>query len=169
MSLPIHIVLIHPEIPQNTGAIGRLCVGLDAPLHLIRPLGFALTSAWVKRAGMDYWAHLDLHLHDNWEAFLSATHPARLHFASTRGRHSLHACRFTPGDAILFGNESRGLPTPFYQQYADQLFRIPMPGPHARSLNLANSVAVVAYEALRQLQPETAPIPATPTPTQPPT
>jgi tRNA (cytidine/uridine-2'-O-)-methyltransferase len=166
MSLPLHIVLVHPEIPQNTGAIGRLCVGLDAPLHLIRPLGFAMTSAWLKRAGLDYWAHLDLRLHDTWDAFLAATNPARFHLASTRGRHTLYACRFNPGDAIIFGNESRGLPPPFYQQYADALFCIPMPGVHARSLNLANAVAVVAYEAWRQLQPaiDTSHPAATPTP-----
>ena len=151
LSLPLHIVLVHPEIPHNTGAIGRLCVGLDCPLHLIRPLGFALTSAWVKRAGMDYWPHLDLHLHDDWQTFLEHTQPARLLLASTRGDRSLYDCHFAAGDAIVFGNESSGLPEPFYARYRESLFRIPMPGPHARSLNLANAVAVAAYEALRQL------------------
>jgi tRNA (cytidine/uridine-2'-O-)-methyltransferase len=161
MSLPLHLVLVNPEIPHNTGAIGRLCVGLDAPLHLIRPLGFALTSAWVKRAGMDYWAHLDLRLHHNWEDFLDTVRPGHLHFASTRGRQSLYACTFAPGDALVFGNESRGLPEPWYTQYAGQLFHIPMPGPHARSLNLANAAAVVAYEALRQMNASSAATPAT--------
>ena len=151
MSLPLHLVLLHPEIPHNTGAIGRLCVDLDCPLHLVRPLGFALTSAWVKRAGLDYWVHLDLRLHDNWDAFLAATRPGRLFLASTRGRHSLYDCRFAAGDALVFGNESAGLPDDFYTRYGDDLFRIPMPGPHARSLNLANAAAVAAYEALRQL------------------
>jgi tRNA (cytidine/uridine-2'-O-)-methyltransferase len=151
MPLPIHIVLVQPEIPHNTGAIGRLCVGLDCPLHLVRPLGFALTSAWVKRAGLDYWPHLDLRQHDNWEAFLRDVAPARLLFASTRGTRSLYDCRFAANDAIVFGNESSGLPEPFYTRYAADLFRIPMPGPHARSLNLANAVAVAGYEALRQL------------------
>ncbi len=151
MPLPLHIVLLRPEIPHNTGAIGRLCVDLDCPLHLIRPLGFALTSNWVKRAGMDYWTHLDLHLHDNWEAFLETVRPSRLFFASTRGNRSLYDCTFAAGDTLVFGNESSGLPEEFYPRYCDDLFRIPMPGPHARSLNLANATAVAAYEALRQM------------------
>lgn len=151
MSAPsLQLVLVHPEIPQNTGAIGRLCVGLDWPLHLIRPLGFALTSAWVKRAGMDYWPHLELHIHDSWNAFLADVRPQRLHFASTRGARTLFDCRFAAGDALVFGNESAGLPEAFYEQYRADLFRIPMPGPHSRSLNLANAAAVAAYEALRQ-------------------
>ena len=137
MQLPIRIVLLRPEIPHNT-------------LHLVRPLGFALTSAWVRRTGMDYWTHLDLHLHDNWDAFLETARPVRLFFASTRGTRSLYDCRFAAGDALVFGNESSGLPEAFYARYRDDLFRIPMPGPHARSLNLANAAAVAAYEALRQ-------------------
>jgi len=155
MGLPIQIVLLRPEIPHNTGAIGRLCVDLDCPLHLVRPLGFALTSSWVRRAGMDYWAHLDLCLHDNWEAFLQTARPARRFFASTRGCRSLYDCRFASGDALIFGNESAGLPEEFYARYRADLFRIPMPGPHARSLNLANAAAVAAYEAFRQLAGQT--------------
>ena len=151
MPFPIQIVLLRPEIPHNTGAIGRLCVDLDCPLHLIRPLGFALTSSWVKRAGMDYWTHLDLHLHDNWDAYLETVRPTRLFFASTRGSRSLYDCTFAAGDVLVFGNESSGLPEEFYARYQEDLFRIPMPGPHARSLNLANAVSVAAYEALRQL------------------
>ena len=162
MSLPIHIVLLRPEIPHNTGAIGRLCVGLDCPLHLIRPLGFALTSNWVRRSGMDYWEHLDLHLHDNWDAFLQSVHPARLFFASTRGTRSLYDCHFAPNDALIFGNESSGLPEEFYAQHAADLFQIPMPGPHARSINLANATAVVAYEAFRQLSPSAKAVPTKP-------
>ncbi len=155
MGLPLQLVLLCPEIPHNTGAIGRLCVDLGCPLHLVRPLGFALTSGWVRRAGMDYWAHLDLHLHDSWDAFLAATRPARLFFASTRGSRSLYDCPFAPRDTLVFGNESAGLPEPFYTRYRDDLFRIPMPGPHARSLNLANAAAVAAYEALRQISTRT--------------
>ena len=150
MGLPLQIVLLRPEIPHNTGAIGRLCVDLDCPLHLIRPLGFALTSSWVRRAGMDYWTHLDLHVHDNWDVFLETVRPTHLFFASTRGSRSLYDCQFMTGDALVLGNESSGLPDEFYSRYQDNLFRIPMPGPHARSLNLANAAAVAAYEALRQ-------------------
>ncbi len=147
------IVLIQPEIPHNTGAIGRLCVGLDAALHLIRPLGFHLTNRWIQRAGLDYWQHLDLHIHADWEAFLAAVQPQRLVISSTRGERSIYDCRFRPGDVLVFGNESSGLPAPFYARYRRQLARIPMPGPHARSINLANAVAITAYEAWRQIRP----------------
>jgi tRNA (cytidine/uridine-2'-O-)-methyltransferase len=150
MGNPVHIVLVHPEIPHNTGAVGRLCVGLDSPLHLIRPLGFAITSSWVRRAGLDYWEHLDLRIHDDWDAFLAAFGPGRLHLASTRGAGSLYDRSFAPGDALVFGNESHGLPEALYLRYRSALFQIPMPGQHARSLNLANAVAVAAYEAMRQ-------------------
>ena len=146
----MHIVLLHPEIPHNTGAIGRLCVGLDWPLHLVRPLGFALDEPHLRRAGLDYWQHLDARLHDNWDAFLASTKPTRLFFASTRGTRSLYDCRFAETDALVFGSESSGLPKNFYERHRADLFQIPMPGPHARSLNLANAVAVCMYEAWRQ-------------------
>ena len=146
-----HIVLIKPEIPHNTGAIGRLCVGLGCPLHLIRPLGFHLTDEYVKRAGLDYWEHLDVTVHDSWEDFLAHTQPAHIHFLSTKGEKSLYECSFTNGDALVFGNESSGLPSAMYKEYAKQLFKIPMPGEHARSINLANAVSIAAYEAFRQI------------------
>lgn len=151
MSVEFSIVLLRPEIPHNTGAIGRLCVGLDAPLHLVKPLGFALDDRSIARAGLDYWPHLDVHLHDSWEEYMAAVKPARLHFLSTHGEHSLYECRFAPGDALVFGNESSGLPKDFYDIYRDSLFRIPMPGKFARSINLANAVSIAAYECFRQL------------------
>jgi len=151
MPTPLNIVLVKPEIPHNTGAIGRVCVGLDCPLHLVRPLGFRLTDRHLRRAGMDYWEHLDLRVHDSWDGFLDAVRPTRLYFLSTRGECSLYDCVFEPGDALVFGSESRGLPDDFYDRYRDRLFRIPMPGPHARSLNLANAVSIAVYEAYRQL------------------
>jgi tRNA (cytidine/uridine-2'-O-)-methyltransferase len=151
MSCDLHIVLVQPEIPHNTGAIGRLCVGLDCCLHLVRPLGFVLTAAELRRAGMDYWNHLRLSVHDNWENFLAAEEPARLWLASTHGQRSLYDCRFEPGAYLVFGSESRGLPETIRAGQADALFRIPMPGAHARSLNLANAAAVVMYEAYRQI------------------
>ena len=107
------IVLLRPEIPHNTGAIGRLCVGLGVPLHLVRPLGFALDDRYVARAGLDYWPHLDVTLHDTWDEYLAAAKPKRLFFLST--------------------------------------FKIPMPGEHARSINLANAVSIAAYECYRQI------------------
>lgn len=156
----INVVLVAPEIPHNTGAIGRLCVGLDARLHLIRPLGFSLRASHLRRAGLDYWEHIDLHVHSSWEAFLEQAQPERLCFASTRGERSYLDYRFLPGDHLVFGNETSGLPPDFYTRYRDQLFHIPMPGPHARSINLANAAAIVLYEAFRQFQSPTGPPPA---------
>jgi tRNA (cytidine/uridine-2'-O-)-methyltransferase len=150
-SPPFSVVLLRPEIPHNTGAIGRLCVGLGVPLHLVRPLGFALDDRSVARAGLDYWPFLDVRLHDTWEDYLAAARPVRCRFLSTRGTRSVYACQFARGDALVFGNESSGLPEDFYARYRSELFRIPMPGEHGRSLNLANAVSVAAYECYRQL------------------
>ena len=149
-----HIVLLKPEIPHNTGAIGRLCVGLGCPLHLIRPLGFHLSDEYIRRAGLDYWEHLDLSVHDSWEDFLDAVNPTGISFLSTKGKKSLYDCQFKPGEALIFGSESKGLPPEIYEKYADSLFKIPMPGEHARSINLANAVSIAAYEAFRQLKSE---------------
>ena len=150
MSTPLHLVLVQPEIPHNTGAIGRLCVGLDCELHLIRPLGFQLADRHLQRAGMDYWPQVRLTLHDTWEAFLKRVDPPQLILLSTHGQQSLYDCRFVPGAALVFGNESRGLPAELRAQYRERLFKIPMPGEHARSINLANAAAIAAYEAYRQ-------------------
>lgn len=144
------IVLVRPEIPHNTGAIGRLCVGLGVELHLIRPLGFQLDDQSVARAGLDYWPHLRLSVHDTWDDYLAAAKPSRLFFLSTRGERSLYDCRFDKGDALVFGNESSGLPKDFYDRYRESLFKIPMPGEYARSINLANAVSIAAYECFRQ-------------------
>ena len=146
------IVLMRPEIPHNTGAIGRLCVGLGVPLHLIRPFGFHLDEKSVARAGLDYWPYLDLHIHDTWEEFLKTENPKRLYFLSTHGEKSLYDCKFEKGDFLVFGNESSGLPKPFYETYKSDLFKIPMPGEHARSINLANAVSIAAYECYRQVK-----------------
>ncbi len=144
------IVLLHPEIPHNTGAVGRLCVGLGWPLVLIRPLGFALDARHIRRAGLDYWPHLDLSLFDSFEDYLAQRAPDSLTFLSTKATRSLYDAPLTPRGALLFGSESSGLPPPYYARYADRLARIPMPGPHARSINLANAVAIAAYEAFRR-------------------
>jgi tRNA (cytidine/uridine-2'-O-)-methyltransferase len=117
----------------------------------VRPLGFALDDRSIARAGLDYWPFLDVAIHDTWEDFLAAVRPRRLHFLSTHGRRTIYDCAFEEGDALVFGNESSGLPKPFYERYADALFRIPMPGEHARSINLANAVSIAAYECFRQL------------------
>ena len=151
MDADFSVVLLRPEIPHNTGAIGRLCVGLGVRLHLVRPLGFHLDERAIVRAGLDYWPHLDVAVHDTWEDYLAVARPSRTFFLSTRGERSLYECRFIQGDALVFGNESSGLPKPFYERYRDSLYRIPMPGKYARSINLANAVSISAYECYRQL------------------
>ncbi len=145
-----HIVLIAPEIPQNTGTVGRLCVCTDAALHLIEPLGFELSESRIRRAGMDYWQYLNLQVYKNWDDFIVRNQPPRLLFASTKGNKNVYDVKFMADDFLVFGNESSGLPPHFYERYAAQLFTIPMPGQHARSHNLANAVSIVLYEALRQ-------------------
>ena len=145
-----NIVLVAPEIPQNTGTIGRLAVATDATLHLIEPLGFSLEDKYVKRAGMDYWQHLDLHIYKNWEEFLEKNRPERLFFFSTKGEKRYWDTEYKEHDYLVFGRESAGLPLEFYTTYAEQLRTIPMPGKLNRSLNLANSVSIVFYEAMRQ-------------------
>lgn len=147
----LNIVLVAPEIPQNTGNIGRLCVNTNTRLHLIKPLGFSLDESHVKRAGLDYWAHLDVEVYDDWHQFLQLRHPERMMFVSTRGHKSVFAVSYQRNDYLVFGNETGGLPRDFYARYSGSLYLIPMPGQGARSLNLANSVAVTLYEALRQI------------------
>ncbi len=131
--------------------MGRLCVGLGVTLHLVKPLGFALDDRSISRAGLDYWPHLDMRLHDTWEDYLASARPNRMHFLSTHGKRTLYDCRFEAGDALVFGNESSGLPKDFYVRYGASMLRIPMPGEHARSINLANAVSIAAYECYRQL------------------
>ena len=146
-----NIVLVAPEIPQNTGAIGRLCVCTEARLHLIRPLGFLLDEAHLRRAGLDYWPHLDCSLHDSWQDFLQQAQPQRMFFCSTKTKRNVYELKFQKGDFLVFGNEGHGLPEEFYTRYQQDLYCIPMPGKHARSHNLANAVAIVLYEAWRQI------------------
>ena len=148
---PFNIVLVAPEIPQNTGTIGRLAVSTDSVLHLIDPLGFSLEDKYLKRAGLDYWRYLDLHRYRDWTEFTDALpDEARLFFFSTHGEHSFFDEKYRPGDYLVFGRESSGLPADFYTRYRDDLRIIPMSGAHSRSLNLANAVSIVLYEALRQ-------------------
>ncbi|WP_038041015.1 tRNA (cytidine(34)-2'-O)-methyltransferase [Thermus tengchongensis] len=145
----VHLVLFQPEIPQNTGNIARTAAALGFPLHLIRPLGFRLGDKRLLRAGLDYWPHVDLRVHDTWEAFLGALPPeTRVWAFSARAKQSLYEARFQEGDYLLFGPETRGLPPGILARFPG--VRIPMPGP-VRSLNLAVAVGVAAYEAYRQL------------------
>ncbi len=145
----IHIVLLEPEIPANTGNIGRTCVATNTKLHLIEPLGFSLSEKALKRAGMDYWQQLDVATYVNYEDFLKKNPGAKLFFATTKGRHVYSDAQFTDGCYIVFGKESAGIPEELLKEHPDTCVRILMCG-ESRSLNLSNSVAVVLYEALRQ-------------------
>lgn len=150
MKPKLHIVLYEPEIPQNTGNIGRLCVGADCSLHLIKPIRFMLDDKAIRRAGLDYWQHLDLHIHNSFEDFCSLFPNGKMHFATTKTRIGYWDTKFSEGDILIFGPESRGLPESLLNQYPDSCIRIPM-SDKIRSINLANSVGIVMYEALRQI------------------
>lgn len=145
----MNIVLYEPEIPANTGNIGRTCAAAGARLHLIEPLGFRLTEKELKRAGMDYWQDLDVTRYINWEDFLSQNKNAKIYMATTKGKHVYTQVSYEPDCYLLFGKESAGIPEEILVNYPDTCVRIPMMG-ETRSLNLANSVAIMLYEALRQ-------------------
>ena len=146
----LHIVLVNPEIPQNTGNIARTCAATGAKLHLIEPLGFELSDRDLKRAGLDYWHMMTYEVHESWEAFLSAYPGARMHYATTKAPRDYCAAQYGPEDFLVFGRETKGLDEELLAANYDRCIRIPM-RPDARSLNLSNSVAIVLYEALRQL------------------
>ena len=149
---PLQVALLEPEIPPNTGNIARLCAATGTPLHLIGPLGFRLTDRAMKRAGLDYWDAVELHRHRTFGEWRAAAAPPRLFLFSTAAPRSYLEARFAPGDALVFGSEGHGLPDALLAEYADAVHGIPMRAGRVRSLNLANAVALVLYEALRQLQ-----------------
>jgi tRNA (cytidine/uridine-2'-O-)-methyltransferase len=148
----LHVVLVQPEIPPNTGNIARLCAATGSRLHLVEPLGFSLEDRYLKRAGLDYWPHVDLHVHPGWPAFLDQEPVDRRLYFSARAQSSyLDAPFSTRGPLhLVFGGETKGLPAEILGPHAADAFRIPILQKHVRSLNLANAVAVVVYEALRQ-------------------
>lgn len=154
MTAPFNIVLFQPEIPQNTGTIGRLAVSTNCRLHLIEPLGFSIEDKYLKRAGLDYWQHLSPSIHKDWASFLTAENPRRLFFISTHGEKNFLDAEYQLGDYLVFGRESAGLPPEFYDSYREDMWKIPMPGKFSRSLNLANAVSIVLYEAMRQNRKE---------------
>ena len=145
----INIVLLEPEIPANTGNIGRTCVATGSRLHLIEPLGFRLNEKALKRAGMDYWKDLDVTPYINYEDFLEKNPGAKIYMATTKGQHVYSDVKFEPDCYIMFGKESAGIPEEILLEHPNEAIRIPMMG-ETRSLNLANSVSIVLYEALRQ-------------------
>lgn len=147
-----HIVLVHPEIPPNTGNVIRLAANTGCTLHLIEPLGFSMDDKHMRRAGLDYHEYAELHRHASWDRFCASAQPAadRLFAMSTRGQRPLHDARFRPGDWLVFGAETAGLPHAIRNSLApDMTLRLPM-RPGQRSLNLSNAVAICVYEAWRQ-------------------
>ena len=147
----LNIVLFEPEIPANTGNIGRTCVATGTRLHLIEPLGFRLNEKSVKRAGMDYWEHLDVTRYINYEDFLAKNPGAKIYMASTKAPRCYTEVQYEPDCYIMFGKESAGIPEEILLENQETAVRIPMMS-EIRSLNLGNSVAIVLYEALRQNQ-----------------
>ena len=145
----LNIVLFEPEIPANTGNIGRTCVATGTKLHLIEPLGFHLTEKALKRAGMDYWKDLDVTTYINFEDFLQRNPGAKIYMATTKAPHVYTDVKYEPDCFIMFGQESAGIPEEILLEHQETAIRIPMIG-DIRSLNLGNSVAIVLYEALRQ-------------------
>jgi len=145
----VHIVLYQPEIPQNTGNIARTCAVTGVSLHLIRPLGFNIDDKYVKRAGLDYWHLLDLHVYDTWDSFMAQKGHLNLYFIETKGERYYHDFQYPEDSYFVFGSETRGIPESILRQYWDKVIKIPMKS-DARSLNISNAAAVVIYEALRQ-------------------
>lgn len=149
----LEIVLYQPEIPPNTGNIGRLCVSNDLNLHLIEPLGFEITDKYLRRSGMDYWQYLNLKIHKSWQdlkSFLGANR--NYWFFTTKAQKSHWLNRFDKNDVLVFGPETRSLPLEILQENPNNCLLIPMFGQHKRSLNLSTSVGIASYEALRQIQ-----------------
>ena len=144
-----HIVLVEPEIPQNTGNIARTCAVTGCELHLVRPLGFEISDKQLKRAGLDYWHLLSVHIHDNIDELFAAYPSARYFFFTTKAKHTYCDAKYREGDFLVFGKETRGLPEELLIQHPEECVRIPM-REECRSLNLSNSVAIAVYEGLRQ-------------------
>lgn len=145
----MNIVLHEPEIPENTGNIGRTCVATGSVLHLIKPLGFVIDDKHLKRAGLDYWPQLEYYIYEDYEDFLNRNPGAKIYYATTKAHKTYTDISFGPDDFIMFGKESAGIPEEILVDNEDTCIRIPMIG-DIRSLNLGNSVAIVLYEALRQ-------------------
>jgi tRNA (cytidine/uridine-2'-O-)-methyltransferase len=147
---PLNIVLVEPEIPPNTGSIARLCGATNSELHLVHPLGFSTEDKHLKRAGLDYWKYVSIHHWDNFESFLAAQDELKLFFFTTKVKSNYTEAVFRPGDFLIFGKETKGLPEDILRLYNDRCYTLPMSNPHIRSLNLAMSAGIVLYEAIRQ-------------------
>jgi tRNA (cytidine/uridine-2'-O-)-methyltransferase len=148
---PLHVALIEPEIPPNTGNIARLCAATYTPLHLVGKLGFRTDEKAVRRAGLDYWSEVEIHYHLDAEALYTSLSGCRFLYFSTKGERRYTDFQFATADCLVFGRETRGLPEEMLRANWDRCLTIPMPNRSVRSLNLATSVGIVLYEALRQL------------------
>jgi tRNA (cytidine/uridine-2'-O-)-methyltransferase len=149
--LNLNIVLFQPEIPQNTGNIARTCVLTNSKLHLIKPLGFSLDEKHLKRAGLDYWQYLDMEIHESYEEFREKYKEGNFYFSTTKASKIYAEVQYSEGDFIIFGKESAGLPDYIRDSNVGGLIRVPMLQTSTRSLNLSNTVAIVAYEVMRQM------------------
>jgi len=147
----LHVVLVQPEIPPNTGSIARLCAATNVRLHLVGPLGFSLEDRYLKRAGLDYWPFVDLRVYPDWEDFDRMHHGARYALFSARAKRTYLALPSVAGTYLVFGSETRGLPVTLLEAYEDTTYTIPIFNRNVRSLNLSNAVSIVVYDALRQL------------------
>lgn len=149
---PVEVALVEPEIPPNTGNVARTCAAANTPLHLVEPLGFRLTDRYLKRAGLDYWPYVDVTVHRSLEHFLCHMKGRRLLFFSKKGCLDYDAFGYEPGDCLVFGSETQGLPAWLLEAHADRVLRIPMDSAHVRSLNLSTAVGIALFEARRQLK-----------------
>jgi tRNA (cytidine/uridine-2'-O-)-methyltransferase len=150
--MSLHIVLIEPEIHTNTGNIGRLSLATGSHLHLVKPFGFELTDARLKRAGLDYWRHIELSIYENTAEFLNKNKDKKMAFLSSHGTKDYTEIPYSEGIMLVFGKESKGLSPVVTDRFKNHLYKIPQYSEHIRSINLANAVAVIAYEGLRQLR-----------------
>ena len=150
--MSLNIVLIEPEIPNNTGNIGRLALATGSTLHLVKPFGFEIDDKRLKRAGLDYWQHLEVIYYDNIEDFFSKNNDAKMVFLSSHGKKAHWDINFEDNMFLVFGKESVGLPKPLIESHKTELFKIPLYSDAIRSLNLANCVGIVVYEGLRQIK-----------------
>ncbi len=148
---PLHIVLVEPEIPPNTGSIARLCGATDTVLDLVHPLGFRIDDKHLKRAGLDYWPQVTINHWPSLDNLLAQHDEHRLYFLTTKSERPYTMATFQPGDLLIFGKETKGLPEDILDLYTDRCYTIPMSNPHIRSLNLAMAAGIVLYEALRQI------------------
>jgi tRNA (cytidine/uridine-2'-O-)-methyltransferase len=149
--VPLHVALVEPEIPPNTGNVARLCAATGCALHLVEPLGFGIGDRELKRAGLDYWHRLNVVVHPNLEAFLATTASLRRWFFSTRAQRIYTEAAFAPGDLLVFGKETQGLPDDLLARYPERCLRIPMRQHSVRSINLSTAVGIATYGALEKL------------------